>query len=259
MCAKLQKLRQPSSLWWVDKNKQVITDLQKAARSISAPSLFHNEPLILCTIVKADNRVFAPTIPRRLEESSMTPARARGVIIADDNGMDVPLDGIRQVAARSGQCANRSPQGSDGRVEIRDLAASRSAFKRQRRGTCLMRGLRSRSPLGDGEVTHISSFKQVWGFWDKYPDRAAFRETGQMVGSFAQIFSTIPKTKWLMSRPFRSRTGHGRDHCVLFGTHLRGLPPIAGAKWGLPDMYLTDSEDGRALLASVERRGALHA
>lgn len=202
---KLESKSQRSVVWWVDKDKTVIPVLQ--SRASCNGHLFGGEPLILVHVVRADNAVFSPTIPDRISEIGAKASNTRGVIIADPNGLDVPLQGIR---------------------------------------TAL-----DRAPYLD-VIIHIGSFKQVWSYWDRSTSDD-FRETGEKVASFAQIFDTLRRASWLVSEPFRPPSGQGRDHVVLYGSNLRYVPALE--KWGLPAMRRIDSPDGKSLLQRIERRG----
>lgn len=93
------------SMWLCDVNRR---SLKLAEKRFFNPQrhLFESGSMrdgIMAAFVRIDNRRFVPTIPQRIRDAGASPQMAQGVIIADPNGLHVPLREI-------GICLKETPK-----------------------------------------------------------------------------------------------------------------------------------------------------
>ena len=93
MIDKLKEAHQPAEIWLCDKRKTTIAELR--------PKVVQNDTLfgpssVQVHLVHADNAEFVRTIPGRILKSGLSLGTC-GVIIADPDGLDVPLAALAEI------------------------------------------------------------------------------------------------------------------------------------------------------------------
>lgn len=97
---KLRKRNVRAALWWCDKNRRVAKDLLAEADQLrSTDSLLGDGPRCLIRVVYENNATFAPKIPDEIRRIGQDPTGTYGVVIADPNGLHVPVRALGLVAS----------------------------------------------------------------------------------------------------------------------------------------------------------------
>lgn len=92
----LQKRGIEGRMWLCDIRKKALILAQRNFFNHSYLPFDEDIPMdgIFAEFVRMDNREFVPTIPQKIRETKSDPFRAQGIIVADPDGLKVPLKEI---------------------------------------------------------------------------------------------------------------------------------------------------------------------
>lgn len=101
MKGQFEKRAMSAKMYFCDKSRKALKLLERHFECGQLDLFQFQKFNITPFFIRSNNRLFVPTIPERIREAGVNPRMAHGVIIADPNGIEIPL---KEIAACLWEC-----------------------------------------------------------------------------------------------------------------------------------------------------------